>query len=275
MESNGGGRARPFSGIAFRLWLVIVAIVITAFVTVLSRLSPGRAKGEVTAVRRSADCKRVSDELTSIRNVQKGPMLCASTLAPDGEEGKARFVVEADVLDLTAHGAAEESASQFDQSYDVADFPEMKVASDGRPSVESSFGSDETDRVGSLSGYMPMFAPGGEKAIAMLGLDVSAVEKQGRDAARIMHQAKSPRESFTNPTAGMESPDHETREIREIIEAMKELGQVVDGNATVAAQLSELAALPGERGTELNRIVTRYKLAARPADCAELRRPAL
>ncbi len=212
MSKSGDARVHPFSTVTFRVWLAIagVAAVATAILTVVAtsisheflvgelrarvdsivslgartvdpasfgrlvaELDPGFSQERASKIESSADFVRVSDELNAIRDVDKGLILYVYTLAPTDSLETARFVVDADVLGLKSSGTEESEISHFDQSYDIAQFPDMKQAFAGRAVVEHGFTYDPEFHSNSFSGYAPLYGLSDKRVLGLLGIDVS------------------------------------------------------------------------------------------------------
>ncbi|HUX49568.1 MAG TPA: methyl-accepting chemotaxis protein [Spirochaetia bacterium] len=139
----------------------------------IDRLGTDKSAESVTITEQSAEFRRVSDALNTIRGIQPNLILYAYTLAPTGDPAKARFVVDADVLELLKSGASSDEISHFNQLYDISSFGMMKDAFSGKVAVESEFTYDEAYKANSFSGYAPLMSPDGSRVVALLGVDVT------------------------------------------------------------------------------------------------------
>jgi len=139
----------------------------------ISQIGQDESPESVASAEQSAEFRRISDALNTIRGIQPNLILYAYTLAPTSDPAQARFVVDADVLELQKSGAAAEEISHFGQLYDISSFGMMKDAFAGKVAVEREFTYDEAYKANSFSGYAPVLSPDGRTVIALLGVDVT------------------------------------------------------------------------------------------------------
>jgi len=131
----------------------------------------------VAEIERSADYRRIYDQLNTIRGTEPELVRYAYILARSDDPDRPRFVVDADVL----AAAAGEEVSHFNQAYDVREIPALKRAlQECVPVIERDFVWDPDFRVYSVSAYFPIAAPGqaaggsGPDACAgVLGVDIT------------------------------------------------------------------------------------------------------
>jgi class 3 adenylate cyclase len=117
----------------------------------------------IAAAERSADYRRISDQLRVIRSAEPRLIQYAYLLAPTEDPDHPRFIADADVLELRAKVAAgrplakHEKISHFNQPYDVAEIPLLKQAIAGcAPRFEPDFVHDSEFDVNSVSAYIPL-----------------------------------------------------------------------------------------------------------------------
>lgn len=137
------------------------------------RLGADLSEDSVRAIEQSPEFELISETLNRIRATQPDLILYAYTLSPTEDPAQARFLVDADVLDLEASGAPDGDISHFNQLYDISSFETMKQAFAGETAVESQFTYDEDYHTNSFSGYAPVMSPDGRSVTAILGVDVS------------------------------------------------------------------------------------------------------
>jgi class 3 adenylate cyclase/HAMP domain-containing protein len=135
-----------------------------------SAVRPGLPAERVTALEQSADFRKISDQLNSLRDTEKTLIRFVYTFVPTADENVALYLVDADVINDTAEGA--EDISHLASEFDVTDFPVARQAmSERRVLVEPQYTHDEEFNVNSISGYAPVLAADGTP-LAVLGLDM-------------------------------------------------------------------------------------------------------
>jgi class 3 adenylate cyclase/HAMP domain-containing protein len=127
---------------------------------------------DALAVEQSQDYRLVSEQLNRIRDIDKDLVRYVYTFAPTADENMARYLVDADVLELLRAGE-EGEISHFGSPFDLADFPVARQAIRETASlVEPEYSYDEVFGVRSVSGYAPILDEDGCTPLAMLGLDM-------------------------------------------------------------------------------------------------------
>jgi class 3 adenylate cyclase len=155
----------------------------------LRRLSAATRQGlpadRVAALEQSADFRKISDQLNSLRDTEKALIRYVYTFVATRDENAALFLVDADVLEDTAAGA--EDISHLGSRFDVTDYPVARQAlRESKPLVEPEYTYDEEFQVNSISGYAPVLDADG-KQLAVLGLDMVDTDARGilRDVTRV------------------------------------------------------------------------------------------
>jgi class 3 adenylate cyclase len=124
----------------------------------------------VAAIERSADYKRIYDQLNAIRDTEPDLIRYAYILIPTGDPKQARFVVDADVLKGSIDS---EDVSHFAKAYPIGPLPLLgRALRECTPLVEEDFVHDDTFNVDSVSGYFPIDPRDGTCA-GVLGLDIT------------------------------------------------------------------------------------------------------
>jgi class 3 adenylate cyclase/HAMP domain-containing protein len=142
-----------------------------------ARISAQLGAHEVEAMERSADYQVIAEQLEAIRAAEPDLVRFAYILVPTDDPGRARFVVDADVLEGPAVG---EEISHFNQLYDVARIPRLQHALAACvPVVEDDFVYDPMYGVRSVSAYYPL---GGEPGACLGVLGVDLTDKSMRAA---------------------------------------------------------------------------------------------
>ncbi len=153
-----------------------------ALETLLGALDGELDEAKVEAVEASPEYRLLSDRLNAIRRVESRLIRYTYLFAPTADPGLARFIVDADVLDLLAGKARgeavdEEEISHFGSDFDISSYPVARQAiAERRSAVEREYSRDEVFDVNSVSGYSPIFAPGRPEPLAYLGLDMTDAE---------------------------------------------------------------------------------------------------
>jgi class 3 adenylate cyclase/HAMP domain-containing protein len=140
---------------------------------------------QVADIERTADWTAISGQLQQIRAAEPSLIRYAYLLTPTSDPAAPRFVVDADVAELTARTArgekVTEDISHFNKPYDIAALPvlvEALVACASR--VEPELVRDEAFGVSSISAYMPLVDASGQplhdasgRCLGMLGVDMT------------------------------------------------------------------------------------------------------
>lgn len=133
---------------------------------------------QVDEVESSADYKTVYDQLNFIRDTEKALIRYVYLVAPTDDPARARYLVDADVLQSKAEGVPDDEISRFNSDMDVAPFPVLQQAlREGRDIVEQNYVYDEAFKINTISGYAPVRARDG-RMLALLGLDMSDSQVQ-------------------------------------------------------------------------------------------------
>ena len=141
----------------------------------LRRLSaaarPGLPDDRVAALELSPDFRRVSGQLNRLRDTERDLIRFVYTFVPTSDEKTALYLVDADVLQDVASGAAE--VSHIGSSFDVSQFPVARRAFASRTAlVENEYSHDEEFNVNSVTAYAPVFDADGSTLLAVLGMDM-------------------------------------------------------------------------------------------------------
>jgi class 3 adenylate cyclase len=150
----------------------------------------------VAAVEGSASWRAIYDQLRQIRAAEPALIHFVYLLAPTADPATARFVVDADVLELTARRARGEPVadeiSHFAQRYDVRDIPLLaRALADCAPQLEPDFVRDPAYGVSSVSAYVPLADERGAarrdpagRCLGVLGVDITDLKMRAAlDAA--------------------------------------------------------------------------------------------
>ncbi len=136
-------------------------------------------------VEETAAFRRVVDQLRAIRAAEPDLIRFVYLLAPTADPAVSRFIADADVLELTAKGAASEEISHFAQPYEVTAPLLGKALGECTPQLERDFVYDETFKVSSVSAYQPLVGPDGQAlrradgaCLAVLGIDIADTQVQ-------------------------------------------------------------------------------------------------
>ncbi|MBI2234366.1 MAG: adenylate/guanylate cyclase domain-containing protein [Micavibrio aeruginosavorus] len=138
---------------------------------------PGLSAAEVDALERSRNYKIISDQLNFMRDTEKDLIRYVYLVVPTDDPGRARYLVDADVLALKAEGAADSEISHFSADMDTTPFPVLQRALREKTSaVEEEYVYDEAFKVNTVSGYAPVLSDDGKTLLALLGLDMADSE---------------------------------------------------------------------------------------------------
>lgn len=139
--------------------------------------SQGLTADELAAVEDSADYKTVSAALNEIRGIEPDVFRYVYTLVPTSDPLVARFVVDADVLDLRREqrttGTLGQPITPFNAEYRLDDQPlTVRALQTRTATVEPTFVYDYVVNVRSMMGFAPIFSPSGT-FLGVLGIDAS------------------------------------------------------------------------------------------------------
>ena len=84
-------------------------------------------ENEVELIENSEEFKKISDQLNIIREAEKDIILYSYIIIPTSDINKARFTVDADLLEDKKAGA-DEMVSRFSLIYDISDLDIIKKA---------------------------------------------------------------------------------------------------------------------------------------------------
>lgn len=130
------------------------------------------AEHEVEVIENSENYKKISDQLNIIREAEKDIILYSYIIIPTSDINKARFTVDADLLEDKKAGA-EEMVSRFSLLYDISDLPLIKKAFIDKKTVsDSSFKYDKDYDIWALMCFSPIYNAQG-RFCGLLGLDIS------------------------------------------------------------------------------------------------------
>jgi len=157
----------------------------------------------VADIEHSAAFRTIYEQLRQIRAAEPALIRYAYLLAPTGDPNNPKFVVDADVLELTdrmARGeAVTEDISHYGKPYDVKDIPLLaRALATCSSQLEHDFVRDETFGVNSVSAYVPLAGATGAplvdangRCLGVLGVDITdkkmraALDSAGSLALRI------------------------------------------------------------------------------------------
>jgi class 3 adenylate cyclase/HAMP domain-containing protein len=141
-------------------------------------LRDGEDEAKTAAIEEGADYRKISAQLNAIRSTDARLIRYTYLFVPTADPDHARYVVDADVLDLLARKAkgekvSDDDISRFGSDFDVSEFPVAKSSmSSVKSEVEHAYSWDDTFKVNSVSGYSPVLGSDG-KPLAWLGLDMT------------------------------------------------------------------------------------------------------
>ena len=130
------------------------------------------AENDVDVIENSEDYKKISDQLNIIREAERDIILYAYIIIPTSDTNKARFTVDADLIQDKKTGY-EEMVSRFSLIYDISDLPLIKKAFMEKKTVsDSSFKYDKDYDIWALMCFSPIYNSQG-RFCGLLGLDIS------------------------------------------------------------------------------------------------------
>lgn len=148
-----------------------------AVLRLVSEEKSGLPADRVDAIEKSADYKTISGQLNFMRDTEKALIRYVYLVAPTDDPGRARYLVDADVLALKAQGAADSEISHFGADMDTTPFPVLQRALREKASaVEEEYVYDKAFKVNTVSGYAPVLSDDGKTLLALLGLDMADSE---------------------------------------------------------------------------------------------------
>ena len=146
--------------------------------------APAPPDAAVTAAEQSADYRRITDELRAIRAAEPRLVRFAYLLTPTDDPAIARYVVDADVLELTA-AHTDDAISHLGTELDLAALPILRRAlADCAPAVERELTYDAEFDLYSVSAYQPLGGTPGA-CLGVLGVDIT-----DQDQRRALHAAR-------------------------------------------------------------------------------------
>jgi len=152
------------------------SIDVRAALRLAAQLGDGLSDDRVASVEASADYAHLDRQLNAIRAADPTMIQYVYILTPTGDRGRARFLVDADVLALTARerrGAkVGEKISHFAMPYDISDKASLREALESRRLVvEDELVPDPEYGTRSLSAYAPIRDERGA-FLGVLGVDL-------------------------------------------------------------------------------------------------------
>ena len=129
-------------------------------------------ENEVDLIENSDEFKKISEQLNIIREAEKDIILYAYMIIPTSDINKARFTVDADLLEDKKSGA-DEMVSRFSLIYDISDLDIIKKAFNEKKTVsDSTFKYDKDYDIWALMCFSPVYNEQG-RFCGLLGLDIS------------------------------------------------------------------------------------------------------
>jgi class 3 adenylate cyclase len=162
-------------------------IDLAAFRRLTAQFTQDFDEGKAVAIERSADYKRLSDQLNAIRSAEPSLIHFVYILAPTHDPLQPKFVADADVLDYLDRVdkggtlGEHEKFSHFNQEYDISTIPLLTRALMAcRGQLEDDFVHDDEFDLNSVSAYIPItttdgteLKDGGHRCIGVLGVDIT------------------------------------------------------------------------------------------------------
>ncbi len=144
---------------------------------------------QIDFVEKSREYRIISDQLNFMRDTDKALIHYVYLVAPTKDPGNAKYLVDADVINLKTTGTADDEISHFNSDLDIKPFPVMqKALQDKINVVEDQYVYDETFKINTVSGYAPVMAKDGKTLLALLGLDMADVEVRAA-LAEVTHKS--------------------------------------------------------------------------------------
>lgn len=158
------------------VYLGAATVDIPAVQSLMAQLEAPLDEARTARIENSADYRLINSKLQLIRNTEHKLIQYVYILIPTQDKNKSRFLVDADVLELTAQQAqgknVAEDISHFGLEYDISIFPFLKKAFATQTlTVEEELAVDPDYHTSSLSAYAPLFDAQG-RMLGILGVDL-------------------------------------------------------------------------------------------------------
>lgn len=134
---------------------------------------------QIDAVENSEAYRLISEQLNFMRDTERNLIRYVYLIAPTETPERAKYLADADVLNLKANPVEDAAISHFNSDMDVTPFPVlMQVFEDKTNIVEEYYTYDAAFKVNTVSGYAPVLSKDKESLVAVLGLDMADSQVQ-------------------------------------------------------------------------------------------------